>query len=137
VFQEVPVFSVGCGRDYAFYGTKERVFIGTQGVARDITERKRTEEALRKSEAKFRSAFLTSPDSVNINRMSDGLFKDVNDAFLRIMGYDKEEVLGRSSVELDIWADIADRKRMVRNCGIMDMWRIWKQNSAARTAFCE
>jgi two-component system, cell cycle sensor histidine kinase and response regulator CckA len=73
---------------------------------------KLAEEALRKSEAKFRAAFLTSPDSININRLSDGLYLDVNDGFLQITGYDREEVLGRSSTELGIWADDKDRKRL-------------------------
>ena len=81
--------------------------------SRDITERKRAEEALKKSERTFRATFETSPDSININRVSDGVYFDVNDSFLQIMGYKKEEVLGRSSKDLSIWADSADRARLV------------------------
>ena len=76
-------------------------------------ETMRVEEELRRSEAKFRVAFQTTPDSININRMSDNLYKEVNDGFLRIMGYSREEALGRSSIELNIWADDVDRKRLL------------------------
>jgi PAS domain-containing protein len=49
-----------------------------QAMARDITERKQAEEELQKSEERFRTAFHTSPDSININRLEDGLYVDAN-----------------------------------------------------------
>lgn len=80
----------------------------------DITERKQAEEALRRSEHKFATAFRISPDSININRLSDGLFLDINEGFTTITGYTREEVIGRSSIELNIWADPAVRDRLVQ-----------------------
>ena len=50
---------------------------------------------------------------MNLNRASDGLYIDCNKAFLSVTGYTREEVIGRSSVELSIWADIRDRQQMV------------------------
>ena len=73
-----------------------------------------TEEHLAKSEGRFRLAFLTSPDSININRLSDGLYIDVNEGFCHITGYRREEVIGKSSHEIDIWADPEYRKRLVQ-----------------------
>jgi len=72
-----------------------------------------TEEHLTRSEGRFRLAFLTSPDSININRLSDGMYIDVNEGFCHITGYRREEVIGKSSLEIDIWADPEDRKRLV------------------------
>jgi len=89
----------------------------------DITERKRTQDALVASEEKFRKVFYTSPDAVSINRLSDGLYVAINTGFTRIMGYSEEEIVGRTSLELNIWADPCDRQRLVaglRENGIVE-----------------
>ena len=78
----------------------------------DITEKKKAEEALRLSEERFRKSFKTSPDSININRMKDGLFVDVNEGFTALTGYSREDVIGRTSLEINLWDDLKDRKRM-------------------------
>jgi PAS domain S-box-containing protein len=83
------------------------------GTHVDITERKRMEETLRSNEAKFRLAFKTSPDSINLNRLKDGVYIDINNGFTKIMGYSPEEIVGRSSLELNIWKNELDRKRLV------------------------
>ena len=74
---------------------------------------KLTNERVRKSEELFRKAFLTSPDSVNINRLSDGMYISINDGFTKILGYSEEEVIGKSSIELNIWADPESRNTLV------------------------
>lgn len=81
----------------------------------DITERKRAEEALRISEEKFSKAFKTSPDAIAINRLSDGVYIEINDGFTAITGYSPEDVVGRSSLpgDLGIWENKEDRDRMV------------------------
>jgi len=81
---------------------------------RDITARKQVEAALRASEEKFSKAFRANPDSININRLSDGTYLTVNEGFTRITGYTAEEVLGRSSLpgDLGIWAEAVDRGRL-------------------------
>jgi PAS domain S-box-containing protein len=83
------------------------------GFAMDISKRKAAEAALNRSEEKFKLAFQTSPDSINFNRLSDGLYIDINDGFTRIMGYTREEVIGKTSLQLNIWDDPADRERLV------------------------
>jgi PAS domain S-box-containing protein len=83
------------------------------GIHTDITARKRVEQALHDSESRYRVVFETSPDAVNINRLEDGAYVIVNQGFLDITGYTREEVIGRSSLDLNIWADAADRRRLV------------------------
>jgi PAS domain S-box-containing protein len=80
----------------------------------DITEAKRVEEKLRQSEELLITAFRTSLDSASINRMSDGLFLAVNDGFCAITGYSSDEVIGRTSRELNLWVDNEDRARLIR-----------------------
>ena len=72
-------------------------------AARDITTRKQAEEALQQSEDKFRLAFDTSPDSININRLADGLFVDINQGFTKLTGFTREDVIARTSLEVNLW----------------------------------
>jgi PAS domain S-box-containing protein len=82
-------------------------------AVRDITERKHAEAVLRASESKFSTAFHTSPDSININRLKDGLYLDINQGFTDITGYTREDVLGKTSLEINIWSNPEDRARLV------------------------
>ena len=84
------------------------------GAFQDITDRIEAEAMLRASERKFSVAFLASPDGISINRFSDGLFLEANDALLQAMGYPREEVIGRSSLpgDLGLWVHLEDRQRL-------------------------
>ncbi len=79
--------------------------MGHFGVQFDVTERHQQARALAESEAKYQAAFQLSPFRLTINRFSDGRFLEVNEAFLHDLGLRREEVLGRTSVELGLWAD--------------------------------
>jgi PAS domain S-box-containing protein len=81
--------------------------------SRDITERKAAEEAVRQSEEKFRLSFMTSMDAFYWSALEDGKIIDVNPVFEEMWGYSREEVIGRTSVELGLYQDPADRSRMV------------------------
>ncbi len=83
------------------------------GVSRDISKRKIMEEALLETQERFRLAFITNPDSININRVSDGLYVEINEGFTQITGYTIEDVYGKTSIETNIWNDPADRTKMV------------------------
>lgn len=80
---------------------------------RDITDRKQAEEALRLSEERFSKAFMVSPIPMSISTQKGGVFLDVNDAYLQLAGYSREEMIGRSSLELRLWYDADDRARVV------------------------
>lgn len=83
------------------------------GSFQDITERKRTEQALKKSEEKFLKIFRTSPESISIVSLADGRYLDVNDNFLKRSGFNREEVIGRSSSDLNFWLSDKDRQQYI------------------------
>ncbi|MGD0584990.1 MAG: PAS domain S-box protein [Oryzomonas sp.] len=83
-------------------------------IVRDISDRRLAEEKLRLSEEKFSTAFRISPDSININRLDNGIYLEVNEGFTAITGYQPEEVVGKSSLELNIWVNPGERARLVR-----------------------
>ena len=84
-------------------------------VSVDITELKRTEEALRLSEEKFAKAFRCCPNSITISTLADGRYIEVNETFMRYSGYERQEVIGRTAEELNIWVHPDDRDRMVHS----------------------
>jgi diguanylate cyclase (GGDEF)-like protein/PAS domain S-box-containing protein len=86
----------------------------------DINARKTAEkglaaiqEALRASEERYRTAFQTSLDAININRLDNGKYVEVNQAFLSIMGFERDEVIGRTSLDLGIWVNLHDRQNLI------------------------
>jgi PAS domain S-box-containing protein len=79
----------------------------------EISELKQSIEKLRKDEERYRVAYMTSPDSISINRMSDGMYVSINEGFTNILGYDEADSIGKTSLEMNIWADPEDRARMV------------------------
>lgn len=89
---------------------KGRIFFDDQqqplslmGTVVDITERKRVQEALRKSEERFAKAFHVNPSGVAISRTSERVVLDANDQMLHILGYQRDEFLTPGAV--DIWID--------------------------------
>ncbi|GAB4118762.1 MAG: hypothetical protein Fur0026_08280 [Sideroxydans sp.] len=79
----------------------------------DETERERIKHDLAESEERYRKAFKTSSDSININRLRDGLYIDVNQGFEQLTGWQHDEVVGKTSAEIDIWHDRQDRQKLV------------------------
>jgi PAS domain S-box-containing protein len=79
----------------------------TEGFIEDITERKRMQDALRKSEDKLAKIFLSSPTVTILFQPVDGGYRiaDVNEAFEHTSGYRREEVIGRTTRELELWPD--------------------------------
>lgn len=82
-------------------------------VIRDITHLVETQELLRISEEKFANAFHASPDGLLISRLEDGTLIDVNEGFTRLTGYRRDEVTSSSTLELGLWVDPEDRKRLM------------------------
>jgi PAS domain S-box-containing protein len=81
--------------------------IALAGINRDITDRKKADEALRLT-------FETSPDVIVINRLKDGLFVDINQSFINTTGYTRDEAIGKTTLDLNIWHDPTDLKRLVK-----------------------
>jgi diguanylate cyclase (GGDEF)-like protein/PAS domain S-box-containing protein len=86
----------------------------------DITDRKSAEEhlaaaskELRASEVRHRTVFQTSLDALNISRLNDGKLVDVNKTFLDLTGFQRSEVIGRTTVELGIWVNPSERQGII------------------------
>ncbi|MWV15218.1 EAL domain-containing protein [Pseudomonas sp. L-22-4S-12] len=82
-------------------------------AVRNITELKRTQQQLKISEEKFAKAFHASPDGLLITRLQDGCMLEANEGFSRITGYESQEVIGQSTLQLELWADPQDRLQMI------------------------
>jgi PAS domain S-box-containing protein len=81
-----------------------------ENLKREFRERSRAEESLRQSELLFRTVFETSPDAIVITRIADNAIIDVNFGFTAYSGFDREEVVGRSVYDIELWQDPEQRK---------------------------
>ncbi len=86
-----------------------------EGFISDITQQKLTERILRASEEKFHKAFHLSPDSISITRLFDSKIVSVNQGFQQITGYTEEEVVGKTSLDFGMWANLDDRNRLFKD----------------------
>lgn len=120
------------------FRSKERVFdvhlapqrndggaiVGAIGVATDITEKALAEE-------RFKRAFHAAPYALVITTARDGVFVDVNSAFAHVLGYERHELLGKSSLEVRLWVEPEDRARFVRQ--IQEHGRVTEYPTTFRT----
>lgn len=83
-------------------------------IVRDITERKQAEIALQNLAQKFSKAFNCSPDPITISTLKEGRFTEVNDSFVRLSGYQRDEAIGRTALELNIWLKESDRTKLLQ-----------------------
>jgi PAS domain S-box-containing protein len=87
---------------------------GVGGIAMDITDRLMAEEALRRSEQKFAKVFHEVPALLAVSTEKEGRYLDVNDTTLRTLGYRREEMIGRSALELALWEDLSERDAVIK-----------------------
>ncbi|MBS7663005.1 EAL domain-containing protein [Pseudomonas lalucatii] len=80
---------------------------------RDITARQQAEAALKASQEKFVKAFHSSPDAITITERDSARYVEVNEGFTRLTGFSQEEVIGRSALEMNIWADPRQRQELL------------------------
>ncbi len=82
--------------------TRDGRVVGVRGVLRDITDRKVAEERLRESELRFRTLFDLSPQPIAVTELETGRLLDVNRSFCEFGGFSKDEVIGRTTLEIGI-----------------------------------
>ena len=111
VFHE-PVFLLEAEGLYED-GPEPRRRLGTQGIARDITERKRAEEALKKSEEKYSKVFQAAPVGVAVASLDDARVLDVNGEFEKIFGFSHDELVDHSALDVGLWENPEERKHVI------------------------
>lgn len=109
---------------YAFrFGEPEKRQVAI--IFNDITERKKTEEVLRLSEEKFSIAFANNPAAISLTHLEDGLVLDVNDTWVALNGYSRDESIGHSARTMNIWPTDEAASRFVqelREKGSLSGW---------------
>jgi PAS domain S-box-containing protein len=106
----------GSWRHVAALGTHALDDPAIQGVVlhyRDVTEREAMLARLRAGEQRFQTAFVASPDAIVISTLAEGRVLEVNPTYLRLSGYSREELIGRTTLDMGIWDDPADRDRFL------------------------
>jgi two-component system sensor kinase FixL len=97
-----------------------------------MQERRNSEERLRSSEERFAKAFRAVPDAISISRKSDGTIIDVNDCWITTYGYSREEAVGRTVLDLDIYERKGDREKLVALAEAQDRVRNFELNVRTR-----
>jgi PAS domain S-box-containing protein len=103
--------------DFVLKGNLARLAPAVKRALNEVAElqaRKEAERALKDSEKRFSTVFRASPLAIMISDPGSGRIHDVNEAFLRLFGYAREEVIGRTSLELGMWADSAQRTELIK-----------------------
>jgi PAS domain S-box-containing protein len=80
----------------------------------ELNERKKMEKALRESEEKFSAAFRSSPEMIIIVNMRDNKYVEVNDSFVNITGYTREELIGHTGEEFNLWINDKEQHKMTQ-----------------------
>ena len=82
------------------------------GTHQDITERKQAEEKLQEAKELFELLFETSPDAALISRIDDGVITYINEVFIKLFGFSREEIIGSKTLDLKLWGP-EDRQKFV------------------------
>ena len=90
-----------------------RLILTNEKQRRVSQDLRKTEAALLQSSEMFAAAFHSSPDAISISLMPEGHYLTVNDSFLRLTGYTRDEVLGKSAAQLRLWANDEHRVRVL------------------------
>lgn len=93
---------------------EEGKITGGISLGQDVTAHQYETEVQRITEEKFAAAFNLSPEMIAITSLEEGRYLEVNDAFLKLFGYNHEEVVGRTVRELNVWINPQNRARLQR-----------------------
>lgn len=90
-------------------------FYFLQPLLRHIGERQRAEDALEASHERFTKAFYSNAAALSITKLADGRYIDFNASFLRAFGYTRDEVIGHTALELNLYHDPAEHAKLVQS----------------------
>ncbi|MCJ7605509.1 MAG: PAS domain-containing protein, partial [Dehalococcoidales bacterium] len=115
---EICRFRVKSGEIRTMLMSLEKITINGQAcvlsVGSDITGHLHTENALKESEEKFSAVFRSSPDMMTLTDLEDGTYTEVNDSFVHFTGYTRQELIGHSDDEFDMWVDPEEKTRLIQ-----------------------
>jgi PAS domain S-box-containing protein len=100
-------------RGRVFFNTKGKPY-EILGTTQDVTGIKKIETAKWESEEKFISLFNATPGAISITSIEKGDIIEVNEAFCKLAGYSRADLIGKSTTKLKIWANQTDRKKFVQ-----------------------
>ncbi|MCX6689134.1 MAG: PAS domain S-box protein, partial [Methanoregula sp.] len=113
----IPHFNNGNGAHVWFAASplydSQGTIVGAIESIRDITELRRMEDALHDEQEKYSKAFLSVPDGIVISEINTGIILEINDAAVNVFGYTREELIGKSAVDLGIWCHPEDRADLI------------------------
>jgi PAS domain S-box-containing protein len=110
-------------RDFVLKDNLTRLVSAIERSLKEASELKAklaSDLALQKSEIRFRSIFNKSPVAIGIGKTDNGLLIDVNDAWLKLYGYERDEMIGRTTTELNLYDMPGERGEIIRSiseCG--------------------
>lgn len=88
--------------------------VGTMGTSQDITERKAAEERLRQSEKRFATVFQANPAAISITTLADGRFVEINQSYLDLSGFTRQELIGHTLEDIGIERKPEAREKLVQ-----------------------
>ncbi len=108
-------------------------------LRKEIEERKQVQELLQISEEKFSKSFHATPDSISLSLLEDGRITEVNEGFMNLTGYSRDETIGRTSNELNLWVNPDDRAKIagiIKDIGVIRDLEVDIRSKSGETRSC-
>ena len=112
--EEVAIKALNLGADGYINkeGNSETVYGELFHLTNQILKREKAERLQTESEAKFKQVFATAPDAMCISTLNEGQFIEVNDRLAEMLGYTKQEMIGKTSADLGFWCELVEREKL-------------------------
>lgn len=92
----------------------QKVLRGFAVLTRDKTDQRQFEQTIRESEERFRMLFRANPAAIGMGKRDSGVLIDVNDKYCEFFGYSRDEVIGKSAIDLGLYAIATERNQLIK-----------------------